>query len=282
MMKRVLSALLFTVILLSACSQQAAPTWQEQYDLGIRYLSEGHYQEAIIAFTAAIEIDPKRAPAYVGRGDSYLLSGESEENLKAAREDYKQAISLDKLAAEVYGKLADVYMALGDLDGAMAILQQGYDATGDEALLGRLEELQEDKPSGASETVVAEGYFFHNPDVYRDSWESYMKQYQHDKVFCSITSYGIRFIQPVDVTVAGKAATISEAAPCWEPIFDYLVEDDTMIDRPLRITGYFYLNEQTTELEGPTVDEETNEIYYHYRPNGDYNFCVTGVEEIDH
>lgn len=30
-------------------------TWQEQYDLGLRYLSEGNYEEAIIAFTAAIE-----------------------------------------------------------------------------------------------------------------------------------------------------------------------------------------------------------------------------------
>jgi len=59
------------MIFLSACTQDA-PTWQEQYDMGVRYLSEGSYEEAIITFTAAIEIDPKQALAYVGRGDAYL------------------------------------------------------------------------------------------------------------------------------------------------------------------------------------------------------------------
>ena len=48
-------------------------TWQDYYDLGIRYLSEGNYQEAIIAFTAAIEIDPKLTDAYMGRGRGHLI-----------------------------------------------------------------------------------------------------------------------------------------------------------------------------------------------------------------
>lgn len=58
-MKR-FNILLFTLAMLvgiSACAH--APTWQEQYDRGVRYLSKGNYEEAIIAFTAAIEIDPK-------------------------------------------------------------------------------------------------------------------------------------------------------------------------------------------------------------------------------
>ena len=58
-------------LLLSACGQNA-PTWQEQYDLGVRYLSEGNYEEAIIAFNAAIEIDPKRAEAYLSLAETYV------------------------------------------------------------------------------------------------------------------------------------------------------------------------------------------------------------------
>ena len=55
-MKRLSTVLLLILMMvLPACGQkEAAPTWQEQYDLGIRYLSEGNYEEAIIAFTAAI------------------------------------------------------------------------------------------------------------------------------------------------------------------------------------------------------------------------------------
>lgn len=55
-----------SVLSLCACAREnVGSTWQEQYDLGVRYLSEGNYEEAIIAFTAAIEIDPKRAETYI-------------------------------------------------------------------------------------------------------------------------------------------------------------------------------------------------------------------------
>ena len=78
-MKRIkmMCFLLALLGLLSACSahsvdaeEQSAPTWQSRYDLGVRYLSDGRYEEAILAFTAAIEIDPKNAQAYEQRGIS--------------------------------------------------------------------------------------------------------------------------------------------------------------------------------------------------------------------
>ena len=61
-MKRIGSMILTLALILGlcACGQNAAAAWQEQYDLGVKYLSEGNYQEAVIAFTAAIEIDAKR------------------------------------------------------------------------------------------------------------------------------------------------------------------------------------------------------------------------------
>ena len=75
-------AALFTALALilglCTCSRSAAATWQEQYDLGIRYLSEGNYREAIIVFNAAIEIDPKQADAYIGLADAYVAQGDTE------------------------------------------------------------------------------------------------------------------------------------------------------------------------------------------------------------
>jgi YD repeat-containing protein len=113
-----LFALASLVLLLSltGCGDTAAPaaaastaasasgdTWQEQYDLGMKYLEDGNYQEAVTAFEAAISIDPKQAPAYLG--------------------------------------LAEVYIAQNDFGKAAEILQQGIDATGDESLQKRLEEI---------------------------------------------------------------------------------------------------------------------------------------------
>ena len=97
---RIVCLIISIAFLLPACTANQpdpsqAPTWQEQYDLGVRYLSDGDYEGAILAFSAAIEIDPKRAPAYVGRGDAYVKSGETEENLAAALVDYEKAFELD-------------------------------------------------------------------------------------------------------------------------------------------------------------------------------------------
>jgi hypothetical protein len=123
------------VALLSGCgggAEVAAAGWQEQYDLGLRYLSEGGYEEAVVAFTAAIEIDPKQAVVYVGRGDAYV----GLEQHETAVPDYEQAITLDESVAEVYFKLADSYIALGEEDKAREALERGLAATGDSELFG--------------------------------------------------------------------------------------------------------------------------------------------------
>lgn len=80
-MKRITTLLtaLALILGLCACSSSATSAWQEQYDLGIRYLSEGNYREAIIAFNAAIEIDPRLADAYIGLADAYMAQGDAEQ-----------------------------------------------------------------------------------------------------------------------------------------------------------------------------------------------------------
>ena len=105
-MKRLFGLCLSVLLLLgmTACGNNPT-TWQEQYDLGVRYLSESNYEEAIIAFTAAIEIDSRQAAAYE--------------------------------------QLSYAYQEIGDLDRSIEVLQTGYEATGDDGLLESLELLQQ-------------------------------------------------------------------------------------------------------------------------------------------
>lgn len=73
-MKRILACVMVVgtiLTMLNACGQNTEAQWQEQYDLVVRYLSEGNYEEAIIAFTAAIEIDPSAADGYLMLADVY-------------------------------------------------------------------------------------------------------------------------------------------------------------------------------------------------------------------
>ena len=49
--KRICSVLLLLMLLLTGCGKSTEEKWQEQYDLGMRYLNESNYEEAILAFT---------------------------------------------------------------------------------------------------------------------------------------------------------------------------------------------------------------------------------------
>lgn len=103
-MRRVFAVPLCLLLLagLVGCGQSApSAAWQEQYDLGVKYLEDGSYDEAVLAFTAAIEIDPKQPDAYQ--------------------------------------KLAETYTAQGDLSGAKKALEDGLSATDDAKLREDLE-----------------------------------------------------------------------------------------------------------------------------------------------
>lgn len=91
------AAALLAVLLLTACGGNGSTTitcppatWQENYDLGIRYLGESNYQEAILTFLAAIDIDPKQMNAYVGLAEVY-----------EKQEDYVNALLILQQAMEV-------------------------------------------------------------------------------------------------------------------------------------------------------------------------------------
>jgi len=87
-MKRLLTLLLSITMLFTACTS-TAKKWQEHYDLGMRYLSEGNYKEAIIAFNAAIEIDEKQVDAYIGLADAYIAQGDTEKAIEALEKGYR-------------------------------------------------------------------------------------------------------------------------------------------------------------------------------------------------
>lgn len=104
-MKQFTCVFLTIILLLTLAACQKAPEvepvdealdWQTQYALGVRYLSEGNYEEAVLAFEAAIKIDPKNADAY--------------------------------------RKLAEAYEKTGDEDAALRTLETGAEATGDREL----------------------------------------------------------------------------------------------------------------------------------------------------
>ena len=294
-------AMLLLTMLLCACGDGSHPaavptptvtpevlSWQDQYDLGLRYLSEGSYEEAVLAFTAAIDIDPKRAEAYVGRGDAYVgwagtldpetQAAEISRYYENAEADYLTAIDLDALVAAVYSKLADLYLLLGNTDAALAILERGIEATEDEALAQKLQELK--RPEGASDTVTVEGYIFMSD---RDDELEQIFQALPPDVAVRSSAYGVYLLSPVEVEMDGQTVTIQEAEYSC-PIIDeiqlwYNHAPGPLLEKTITMTGYFTKNEQTEVLSGPVYDEEEGISCYFYRPFGDYIFHIESYQE---
>lgn len=210
------AGLIILISLLLVLHFKAIPTWQEKYNLGMRYLSEGNYQEAIVAFTAAIEIDPRRADAYVGRGDAHTMMARDlshditdPEQLgidavgayKSAIRDYQAAIERDRTNADTYQKMAEDYMALGDSAAAAEILEQGFEATQDEDLRQFLDELSvtfaegETRHESEQESqTTQDGIIQH--DIAIDAYETFMREkgyenYTKDWDFYSVSEYAI-------------------------------------------------------------------------------------------
>lgn len=99
-------------------------TYSSHMELAQRYLDELQYEQAIAEFNAAIEIDPHNSEAYLG--------------------------------------LADVYVAMGDMEKALEVLEKGFEQTGDERLVIKGTQISLDSISDANtiandENIVISG-----------------------------------------------------------------------------------------------------------------------------
>ncbi len=75
----------------------------------------GNYHGAIADFSRAIELMPNNATPFFLRGMAYSMSGDNERAVK----DYWQSIARDPGNSDVYFNLAESYNALGDRGKAL-------------------------------------------------------------------------------------------------------------------------------------------------------------------
>lgn len=109
-------------LLLGRSRRAAEAAWQEQYALGMQYLSEGGYEAAAAAFAAAVDIDPKQPGAYTRLADARLEMGDREAAMEALEEGYARTKSSDIAAflAALRAELADDGGAGAPADGTPA------------------------------------------------------------------------------------------------------------------------------------------------------------------
>ncbi len=68
--------LLLLILILAACGKSSNAQLKECLDLGQKYMTEMNYEEAIIAYNKALEIDPKNVDAYQALANIYEFRGD--------------------------------------------------------------------------------------------------------------------------------------------------------------------------------------------------------------
>lgn len=151
-----------------AISMTGGSDLSKQLKLGEKYLLEGKYEEAILAFEKAIQIDPKNVDARIGLAKAYVAT----EKLDEAEKVLKEALELVQDRPEVYIELAKVYILEGQTDEAIKLLEQGYETTKDEKIKKLLDEIKSN-PEGAvdiiqEQTKPAERHMIESKDIKKE------------------------------------------------------------------------------------------------------------------
>ena len=121
------------LFLLAGCQKSAAEQLKEQLELGQNYLLEMNYEEAVVAFSKAIELDPKSIDGYLGIGQARegqaeaVLADNRERALgyyRQAAEAYEQVLVLSPQNTEIEEHLIAIYKELGDVEKYLEVLNQ--------------------------------------------------------------------------------------------------------------------------------------------------------------
>jgi tetratricopeptide (TPR) repeat protein len=300
------------LLLLAACGQKAL-TYEEQINLGQRFLEDGNYEQAIVAFTAAIRIEPKLSLAYVGLADAYKGLGQPEEAVAAIRqgveaisdvsssgdliawaetfgdeafasENYDTAIlAYDTLVfadprSEYFQKLAEAYIAAGDVDSAIEILRRGYEYTGDETLSTLLENLQDEDLGIYIGTYTVIG----TPRIPEDDekYQLYLAQYGYGRLGRLLR---VQFNEPITLP-SGETIKDSTFHQTYPDVFggSLLIEGESnpnIFNHTFKMTGRLFFDENLTELVPPEPGYPDG--VYAYNPWGPYRFAILFAERLD-
>lgn len=151
-------------------SEESKQDWQSNYDTGLRFLENGNYEEAILAFTTCITINPKNPSAYIGRGDAYWQFANSADELdmivcQNAIEDYETALGLLKNDEESFQNvkdklidsccdLAESLLEKNDTTNAEKYLQMAESHAASDNQKARIEQLKNKFEQNMEETKI--------------------------------------------------------------------------------------------------------------------------------
>ena len=91
----IIGVMLVVLLWLTACGKSTEKQIAEQLELGNKYLTDGDYEQAIVAFNKVIELDPKMVEAYTGLIESFYGKKDYDEMANWINTGYEQLEHID-------------------------------------------------------------------------------------------------------------------------------------------------------------------------------------------
>ena len=111
------------ILLLASCSTAPHARMLTFLASGETYIKAGKYQEAVIEFRNAVQIDPKSATAHYQLARAYMSLG----NRAAAYRDFEESVSLDAGNVDAQLQLAALLIDRKEYDRAQTMAEQVLD-----------------------------------------------------------------------------------------------------------------------------------------------------------
>ena len=148
-MKKLTALFLAAVLLLAlfACGKESLPISNPPLILAEKFLTDLDYEQAILQFDQAIDIDPKNPRGYLGKADALLHLDRQPEAVqtldtgaKNTRGEIRDALNetkaeLEKSIADGFIGLSSAYKKLGFWEIAVALLKRACEAMPEESKL---------------------------------------------------------------------------------------------------------------------------------------------------
>lgn len=206
-----------------------------QLDLGNRYLEEQNYEQAVVEFNKAIEIDPMNVDAYLGKALAYESMGDLDKAIGTLQTGYEKSDDerIKAKLVEVYLEQVEGFTQSADYESALAVCDKLLELDG--------ENVQVQESIGGClrsyiEQLIAGGYY--------DAAEVLIEKYR-DKV------HGIDFQMYIDKIEELKAAAEFENLMTNVPAFD--IAD-------IKVMGYDLLEPRLKEIIGTLGYSEIPEV----------------------
>lgn len=219
-----------------------------QLDLGQKYIEECNYEQAIVAFNRAIEIDKRCAEAYVGLAETYIRMGEFDKALEVAETGYEMT---GDAALQEY---IDMIQS-GNISRSDGVIMNNEAETLEGSLIDTSgnEENQDSVSRDNSEDSLVEKTDMSYSEKFEDgSWRVY--EYEEDGRRCKI--------------ICGQGQNVGAE----EEITDYTIEEYDEVGRIIRREFY---DKNFSLLDCYTIeyDEDGNaKLYKYYDKDGNMSW----------